>query len=109
MTNRPASIGTLIAAYHAAKAGQRIATGLWDQPYYTPDEFIRWFRRCLENKINSHDPRFPKGRKADGDYQVELGRIGRYVGNRIIIDWIAPVLGKRVAGVLSGRLRKNSV
>lgn len=95
----------LLANYKIAKAGQPVSTGLWTEPEWPAERFLNWFRDCLETKINSKDPRFPNGRKADGEYQIELGRIRRYIGNRIVIDWIAPVLGERVKASLTHRLR----
>lgn len=101
------SAKTLVAAYRAARAGQHIATGEWTKPSLSPSEFRQWFQECLECKINAHDPRYPTGRKAQEEYQTELGRMRRYVGNRVIVDWIAPVLGPRVRAAFSGRMRES--
>ena len=85
----------------------RVKTGLWDQPYWTAMEFRRWFLSCLQRKINAADPRIPSGRKAGEEYQIELLRLRNYIGNRVVIDWIAPCLGQRVCARLARRLRCN--
>lgn len=84
-----------------------IRTGVWTDPHWTADQFRRWFRRCLNDKINASDPRYPRGRKANDPYQLELMRLRQYVGNRIIMDWVAPCLGPRIRKVMEHRLRKN--
>jgi len=84
-----------------------INTGDWTSPQWTSAQFRRWFNCCLADKINAHDPRYPRGRKAGEEYTTELGRLRRYIGNRIVIDWVAPILGARVKGALAHRLRCN--
>ncbi len=103
------SLRSLLTAARAVLADPeiRIKTGLWDQPYWTAVKFRRWFLSCLDNRINVSDPHFPTGRKAGGEYQTELLRLRNYVGNRVVIDWIAPCLGPRVRAVLAHRLRRN--
>lgn len=85
----------------------RIKTGIWYEPYWTAAEFRRWFLSCLQRKINTKDPRYPTGRKAEEEYQRELLRLRQYIGNRVIIDWIAPCLGTRIRAALAHRLRCN--
>lgn len=84
-----------------------INTGLWTCPQWTSAEFTQWFRACLFDKINAHDANYPRGRKVGEEYQTELMRLRRYVGNRIILDWIAPCLGNRIRQALAHRLRCN--
>jgi hypothetical protein len=103
------SIGNLRKAYAAAKRGQSMASGDWTETVWTPERFLAWFGRCLADKINSKDPRFPSGRKAGDDYQLALCRLRQYVGNRVIIDWIDPILDRRIVAALEPRLRKNHV
>lgn len=106
---QPVNLKAMLAAYKAAKANPaiKISTGVYEEGSWSADQFFAWFHKCLAEKINASDPRFPRGRKADEEYQVELMRLGRYIGNRIVIDWIAPVLGTRVRGALQHRLRSE--
>ena len=84
-----------------------ISTGDWVYPQWTSEEFRTWFIRCLSNKINAKDPRFPRGRRASEEYAIELGRLRQYIGNRVVIDWVAPCLGARVKQALAHRLHCN--
>ena len=101
----------LLAAARAAKANPNLVinTGDWTNPHWTQADFWRWFWGCLQAKINAHDPRYPTGRKAGDEYQIELRRLRQYIGNRVIIDWVAPILGARVQGALEHRLRGDWV
>jgi hypothetical protein len=101
------SIRQMVAAFRALKTDPdvRFRTGLWTDPEWNGAQFRRWFHSCLENKVNSKDPRFPKGRKAGEAYQIALMRMRQYVGNRIVIDWIDPILGPRVRQAFAHRLR----
>ncbi len=74
---------------------------------FTAAGWFRWFGEKLNEKINSKDPRFPRGRKAGDDYQTELSRLSRFIGNRIVVNCIAPVLGERVKAAMAGRLRNR--
>lgn len=65
------------------------------------------FPSHLMDRINANDPRYPRGRKAGDEYQTELYRLKQYIGNRIIMDWIAPCLGPRVRAAMNHRLREN--
>jgi hypothetical protein len=76
--------------------------------YLNREQWRRWFSACLMNKINASDPRFPVGRKAQQEYQTDLMRMRAYIGNRIIIDWIAPSLGQRVKSAFADRMRDPS-
>ena len=49
-----------------------INTGDWTSPQWTSAQFRRWFNCCLADKINAHDPRYPRGRKAGEEYTTEL-------------------------------------
>lgn len=102
------SARSLVATYRAARAGQHIATGDWVKPSLSPDEFREWFRDCLERKISSQDARQIEGRKTGDEYQTELKRLRRYVGNRVVVDWIAPVLGARVQQAMAHRMRDET-
>ena len=107
---RYTTIRKLVDTMRAVKSNPEtvINTGDWTNPQWTSGEFRAWFTRCLSDKINAKDPRFPRGRKAGEEYTTELGRLRRqYIGNRVIIDWIAPILGARVKGALAHRLRCN--
>lgn len=108
MTHR-ASFRTILATARAIRENPeiRIKTGIWTDPYWTTEDFRRWFCSCVERKINAADPRFPRGRKAGEEYQIELLRLRNYIGNRVVIDWIAPCLGQRVRAALVHRLRCN--
>jgi hypothetical protein len=101
------SAKTLVACYRAAREGYCIETGEWTKPHLDPSEFRQWFRDCLERKINAHDPRYPTGRKAQEEYQTELGRMRQLIGNRLIVEWIASVLGARVRAAMSHRMRES--
>ena len=86
----------------------QIETGMWTEPTWNREQFIAWFRRCLMTKINARDPfavTVDQARKCGDEYQTELFRMKRYVGNRAVIDWIAPVLGLRVRAAFEHRLR----
>lgn len=110
MKAKIATIPRLLAAYRAAKRGESVSTGLdgfYGESTWKPSQFFAWFRRCLENKINSHDPRFPNGRKTSDEYETACIRLRAYIGNRIIIDWLDPVLGPRVHAAMEHRLRRN--
>ena len=50
------------------------------------------------------DTRFPLGRKAGEEYQIDPPAAGSYIGNRVVIDWIAPCLGQHVRAALTHRL-----
>lgn len=77
----------------------------WKYGRMNGEQWMNWFYRCLNEKINATDPRKPTGRKAGDEYQTELFRLSRYVGNRIVVDWIAPILGERVKSAMSHRMR----
>lgn len=95
----------LVAAHRAARNGYSIRTGVWTNPVLKPDEFRRWFLDCLFEKINSHDPLCCRGRKSQYEYRVALMRMRMYIGNRIVIDWIDPVLGPRIREAFAHRMR----
>lgn len=101
------SLGSLVRAYRAARGGANILTGEWPASVLSPEEYRAWFRSCLERKINHHDPRQVKGRKASEEYAIELSRLRRYIGNRIVVDWVHPILGERVKAALSHRMRES--
>lgn len=52
---------------------------------WTKSEFLAWFHRCLNNKINREDRR--AWRKLTDEYQLDLWRdareINRYMGQRV--------------------------
>ena len=101
------TVHSLVECWRGVKSNPEtvINSGDWTRPQWTSAYFRQWFTRCLADKINAHDPRYPRGRKAQDDYQTELCRLRAYIGNRIVIDWIAPCLGARVKGALAHRLR----
>lgn len=101
------SPATLVRAYRASRDGANILTGEWPNSVLSPEEYRAWFRRCLERKINHHDPRQVRGRKSSEEYAIELSRLRRYIGNRIVIDWIHPILGERVKAALAHRFREQ--
>lgn len=85
-----------------------VKTGIWSDGFWSAARCRAWFRSCLADKINAKDPRYPRGRKAGDEYQTELARLrAQYIGNRVIIDWVAPCLGARVRQALAHRLRCN--
>ena len=107
---RVVTIRKLVDTMRAVKEDPRVIvnTGEWTKPQLTGAECRAWFSRCLADKINAKDPRFPRGRKAGEEYQTELGRLrAQYIGNRVILDWVAPCLGARVRQAPAHRLRCN--
>lgn len=73
-------IRTLIAAYRFAK--ERGERGEFQIDWCTRLnglEWLRWFRECLNAKINRGLAR--TGRKLDGDYQTELRRDARHIND----------------------------
>lgn len=86
-----------------------ISTGLWQEPYWNRSSFNRWFVGCLNDKINSKDPRFPKGRKTNPEFEMELSRNAPFLRCRAIIDYIPPILklDRRIYAALAKRLRCN--
>ena len=98
----------VVAQYHAAKRGMRIATGVWTNPELTPAQFFQWFNDCLSRKINSHCPS-QIGRNHTADYALALVRLRPYVGNRRIIENDRVYgLPKRIGAALADRLRSNN-
>jgi hypothetical protein len=108
------SLSNLLSIYRYFKenpAGE-VNSGMWTDPIWNKAKFIAWFRRCLLDKINSRDPSYVayrNFRKSGDEYRTELMRMSRYVGNRVVIDWIAPVLGPRVRTAFEHRLRGESL
>jgi hypothetical protein len=53
------------------------------------DEWLRWFRQCLDKKISSHMPHVNRGRKWGYDWQIQAWRTSREVNTpRLIVRWI---------------------
>lgn len=70
------------------------------------DGWRRWFRDCLDRKIAAKDQRaIRNGRHTGPDYDLAMIRLRPYVGNRIIIDYIDPIVGRRVWNAMRHRLR----
>jgi hypothetical protein len=70
-------------------------------------DIVREFFHGVQDRINLKDVKYPRGRKAQDDYQTELVRLRQFIGNRIVLDWIAPCLGSRVRQALLHRLRQR--
>ena len=68
-------------------------------------QWFSWFRHCLDQKISSKDPRQPRGKKSSAEYELELTRLRPYIGTRLVIHWVAPILGRRVKAALANRMR----
>ncbi len=82
----------------------------WDHFDTDAGDVLREMRAAIHDRINRKDPRYPTGRKADYDFHKALTQFHMYVVNpRVIIDWIDPILGKRVAAIYAPRLRKNLI
>lgn len=82
----------------------------WDHFDTDAGEVLREMRAGMMDRINKKDPRYPKGKKAGADYERALAQFTMYVRNpRVIIDWIDPMLGSRVAQLYAPRLRRNCV
>ncbi len=79
----------------------------WDHFDTDAGDVLQEMRSALHDRINRKDPRYPNGRKASYEYSVALLRMNQYIGNRVIMDWIDPVLGPRVAQLFAHRMRKN--
>lgn len=115
MPYRPKNLRRLIEAYRDAKAGRYIKTGIWTDSYWTPEDFFRWFRQCLRDKVNSKDPAYiarSRFRKFSPDYERALSIAATYSGNRIVIEpdrfrTIADTLGERIAGLFEHRVRNG--
>jgi hypothetical protein len=70
---------------------------------FTGTEWRRWFRQCLDRKINRQFP-VSRGRKDTPDWFMEQCRASRQLNQpRLIIHWLPPDLTKRFAH----RLRSN--
>ena len=76
---RVADVRILIEAHGLAKQGKSIKTGMWDTPYFTPEQFENWFRDCLNAKINRTDTR--KFRKFGTEYQWDLMKDSRIIND----------------------------
>jgi len=78
----------LLSVYRAVKTNPDISikTNIWNDPKWTAEQFMVWFRACLHQKINRHDPR-NGWKKCSDDYQKHLIRDSRlikeYYGSRI--------------------------
>jgi len=84
------SAANIIAAFAFFKQhpDHLIMTGMWDTPTWSAAQFRRWFRHCLNEKINAHLPAdMTTGRKHSDSYQCDLQHDGReinqYYGSRI--------------------------
>jgi len=89
------------ASYFKAHPDGELPTGVWTDPSWNSADFWLWFHDCLAAKINASDLRYPKGRKASGQYALELVRLRPYVGSRLVLRWVAPCLGARVKAAMS--------
>ena len=47
-----------------------LSTGMWTDPYWTKEDFHRWFMHCLHAKVNRNDKR--TWHKLDVLYQSQL-------------------------------------
>lgn len=57
-----------------------IPTGMWDDPVWGRYQFEAWFRKCLNEKINSHLPKtMTTGRKHRDDWQRLMYWDGRHI------------------------------
>jgi hypothetical protein len=79
---RVSSTGALIRAYKTfknAKPDELFYMGnkVWPTDHWNRDYFFNWFRECLNNKINAHDPRFvqpPENYERDLRHDVQCVR-----------------------------------
>lgn len=79
----------------------------WDHFDTDAGDVLREMRAGMMDRINQKDPRYPKGRKSTYEYSLALLRMNQYVGNRVIMDRIDPILGPVVAKHFEHRMRKN--
>ena len=98
----------LVKVYKWAKSNPegRIDLGreCWTNQYLSSDEWLRWFRNCLDEKLSSHLAG-RTGRKWDYDWWCEMRRAADQLNHPgLIIDWLPPDLQDRFAH----RLRQNS-
>lgn len=107
MNKRPTVKGILSARAHFAKhPNGTISTGLWSDPQWDRERFGRFIRQGIENRINARDPRYPaKGRRTTEAHEIALLRLRPFIGNRIVVDYIDPILGKRVLDAMAHRGR----
>ena len=105
--NRRPNVKAMLAAraYFQKNPAGTIPTGLWSDPEWSKDRFDRFIRQGIENRINSRDPRYPaKGRRTTEAHEIALLRLRPFIGNRIAIDYIDPVLGARVLQAMAHRV-----
>lgn len=71
-------------------------------------EVLQEMRAAIHDRINAKDATQVKGRRTTDSYSRALAQFNMYVVNpRVIIDFIDPILGKRVLEIYGRRLRKN--
>lgn len=80
----------------------------WDHFDTSAGDVLREIRNGMHDRINRKDPRYPKGRKASYEYSTALLRLRQYVGNRIRIYYVDPILGDRVRASLAHRIFSNN-
>lgn len=78
---------------------------IWPEEYLNRENWYGWFRSCLEAKINREQK---ETRKTSDEYQMELRRLSRHIGNRVVVDWISPILGERVIRAMKDRFRNEA-
>lgn len=83
------SVNSLIATYKAAKKWEP------NQPFVKVDwcttltaaQWLTWFRKCLQAKINSHLPVLNQGfaRKCRPDWQMEASNLAWALSHKLVI------------------------
>ena len=67
-------------AYFRENPKGKIATGIWSDPAWTRAEFMAWFHKCLNAKIN-RTRLAVIGRKCSDKYQQGLRRDARIIND----------------------------
>ena len=75
-----------------------IPTGIWDRPFWSKEEYERWYLECLHAKINRSVEK--KGRKFGDSYQSDLK-----CDARVINEWF----GTRIRNSGHGFLRTKEM
>lgn len=87
MTKTIASISVLLAACRLAQANPDalFATESWTDPVWNVPQFRTWLSRCIDAKINRHDPRLKWRKFQDGyhaDLRCDARMVNEYMGLR---------------------------
>jgi len=63
----------------------------------TSEEWLTWFRQCLDRKIASYIPGYGVGRKWESDWYWQAWRIARDVNTpRLVVRWVPKEFRERL-------------